>query len=69
MALWRVQAGMPLDLFDAAGIVARIRLEASANVRASVTAAMSAGEMRGLVTAALPAEAFLDYETKRQQIP
>lgn len=53
----RVQAGMPLDLFEVAGIVARIRLEASANVRASVTAAMSAGEMRGLVTAALPAEA------------
>jgi len=53
----RVQAGMPLDLFEVAGIVARIRLEASANVRASVTAAMSAGEMRGLVTEALPAEA------------
>lgn len=53
----RLQAGMPLDLFDAAGIIARLRLEASANVRASVTAAMSAGEMRGLVTGALPAEA------------
>src|SRR5690242_2961828 len=53
----RVQAGMPLDLFEVAGIVARIRLEASANARASVTAAMSAGEMRDLVIAALPAEA------------
>jgi hypothetical protein len=53
----RVQVGMPLDLFEVAGIVARIRLEASANVRASVTAAMSAAEMRGLVAAALPAEA------------
>jgi PQQ-like domain len=52
----RLQAGLPLDLFETAGIVARLRLEASANVRASVTAGMSVGEMRGLVTAALPAE-------------
>jgi hypothetical protein len=52
----RLQAGMPLDLFEAAGIVARLRLEASASARASVTAAMSLGEMRGLVTGALPAE-------------
>jgi hypothetical protein len=52
----RLQAGMPLDLFEAAGIIARLRLEASANVRASVTAAMSVGEMRGLVTEALPVE-------------
>jgi hypothetical protein len=52
----RLQAGMPLDLFEVAGIVARIRLEASASVRASVTAAMSVGEMRQLVTGALPAE-------------
>ena len=52
----RLQAGMPLDLFEQAGIVARLRLEASANVRASVTAAMSVGEMRQLVTGALPAE-------------
>jgi hypothetical protein len=51
----RLQAGMPLDLFEAAGIIARLRLEASASVRASVTAAMSVGEMRGLVTGALPA--------------
>lgn len=53
----RLQVGMPLDLFEMAGIVARIRLEASASVRASVTATMSLGEMRGLVTQALPAEA------------
>jgi hypothetical protein len=53
----KLQAGMPLDLFEAAGILARIRLEASANVRASVTAAMSAGELRGLVAGALPPEA------------
>ena len=52
----RLQAGMPLDLFEAAGIIARLRLEASASVRASVTAAMSVGEMRQLVTGALPAE-------------
>ena len=52
----RLQAGMPLDLFEAAGIIARLRLEASANVRASVTAAMGVGEMRALVTGALPAE-------------
>ena len=52
----RLQAGMPLDLFEQAGIVARLRLEASANVRASVTAAMSVGEMRRLVTDALPVE-------------
>jgi hypothetical protein len=52
----RLQAGMPLDLFEQAGIVARLRLEASANVRASVTAAMSVGEMRQLVTGALPVE-------------
>src|SRR5436190_20560130 len=30
----RLQAGMPLDVFEAAGIIARLRLEASANVRA-----------------------------------
>jgi hypothetical protein len=52
----RLQAGMPLDLFEAAGIIARLRLEASASVRASVTAAMSVGEMRQLVTGALPVE-------------
>jgi len=52
----RLQAGMPLDLFEAAGIIARLRLEASANVRASVTAAMGLGEMRALVTGALPVE-------------
>ncbi len=52
----RLQAGMPLDLFEVAGIVARLRLEASASVRASVTAAMGVGEMRALVTGALPAE-------------
>lgn len=52
----RLQVGMPLDLFEVAGIVARLRLEASASVRASVTAAMSVGEMRQLVTSALPAE-------------
>jgi hypothetical protein len=52
----RLQAGMPLDLFETAGIIARLRLEASASVRASVTAAMSVGELRGLVTQALPAE-------------
>ena len=52
----RLQAGMPLDLFEAAGIIARLRLEASANVRASVTAAMGVGEMRALVTGALPVE-------------
>jgi hypothetical protein len=52
----RLQAGLPLDLFEQAGIVARLRLEASANVRASVTAAMSVGEMRALVTGALPVE-------------
>jgi hypothetical protein len=53
----RLQAGLPLDLFEEAGIVARLRLEASANVSASVTAAMSAGEMSALVTNALPAGA------------
>ena len=53
----KLQAGMPLDLFDEAGILARLRLEASANVRAEVTAAMSAGELRALVTSALPPEA------------
>ena len=52
----RLQAGMPLDLFEVAGIVARLRLEASASVRASVTAAMGVGEMRALATGALPAE-------------
>jgi hypothetical protein len=52
----RLQAGMPLDLFEAAGIIARLRLEASANVRASVTAAMGVGEIRALVTGALPEE-------------
>lgn len=52
----RLQAGMPLDLFEAAGLIARLRLEASASVRASVTAAMGVGEMRALVTGALPAE-------------
>jgi hypothetical protein len=53
----RVQAGMPLDLFEAAGIVARVRLEASASVQARVTAGMSAGELRQLVQDALPQEA------------
>ena len=47
---------MPLDLFEAAGIIARLRLEASVNVRASVSAAMSLDEMRSLVTGALPLE-------------
>jgi hypothetical protein len=53
----RLQAGMPLDLFEAAGLIARLRLEASVDGQARVTASMSLAELHRLVLDAAPAEA------------
>jgi hypothetical protein len=52
----RLTAGMPIDLFEAAGVMARLRLEASANAQARVTAAMSLVELHQLLLDGLPAE-------------
>jgi hypothetical protein len=50
----RLQAGIPLDLFEGAGIIARLRLEASVNGQAQVTAAMSLAELHQLLIDPLP---------------
>ena len=50
----RLQAGMPIDLFEAAGLIARLRLEASVSGQARVTAAMTLGEFQSLVLDAFP---------------
>ncbi|MEU6093181.1 hypothetical protein ABZ865_41910 [Streptomyces sp. NPDC047085] len=52
----RMQAGLPLDLFESAGVVARLRLEASLNAQAQASASMSLVELSDLVTPKLPAE-------------
>jgi len=51
----QLQAGMPIDLFESAGLIARLRLEASVSGQAQVTAAMTLGEFQGLVLDAFPA--------------
>ncbi|MEV8597350.1 hypothetical protein [Streptomyces sp. NPDC052012] len=53
----RLQAGIPLDLFEAAGVIARLRLEASVDGQAKVSASMSLGELQRLVLDAFPADA------------
>ena len=52
-----LQAGIPLDLFEGAGLLARLRLEASASAQAQVTAAMSLAELHQLLIDPLPSAA------------
>jgi hypothetical protein len=52
----RLQVGIPLDLVRGAGLVARLRAEASANAQITVTAKLSAGELADLCLAKLPEE-------------
>ena len=50
----RLQVGLPLDIFTAAGLVARLRAEASASAQVTVTAKLSAVELSDLCLAPLP---------------